>query len=102
MDVNTYEFEIIESNGYLNFDDTLLADDTLRYRPYFFEQKSAQAVAVELNTMRLMAGRSPRFVVSGKSSGRKVFDINLIDYLAMTEMEGRSWTEQEYLDRQDE
>jgi hypothetical protein len=42
-------------------------------------------------------------VVTEKATSKKVFSINLIDYLALTEMEGhKKWSEQEYLDRQNE
>lgn len=102
LNVDDYEYEIIESNGYLNYDNSLLPDDILSYRPYYTEQRNASTIIVELNTMRLMADRSTRFVVTEKATGTKVFDINLIEYLAMTKMEGHKWGEQEYLDRQDE
>jgi len=102
LDMNAYEYEIIESNGYLDYDNSLLKDDVLSFRPYYMEQKSPSTVAVEMNTMRLMANRQTRFVVTEKATGQKVFNINLIDFLAMTEMEGHNWSEQEYLDRQDE
>lgn len=102
IDLNDYSFEIIESNGYLDYDNSLLEDDILSYQPYFKEQKNPSAVVVELNTMRLMADRKTRFTVTEKATGEAVFDINLIDFLAMTEMEGHRWGLQEYLDRQDE
>ena len=102
LNMNDYTYEIIESNGYLNHKNVLLNDDVLSFQPYFMEQKSPSAVAVELNTMRLMADRDTRFVVTEKATGKVVFSINLIDYLGLTQMEGHPWSEQEYLDRQDE
>lgn len=103
VDINNYNFEIIESNGFLDYINSLLNDDVLSYRPYYMEQKNPSAIVVELNTMRLMADRKTRFTVTHKITGNKVFDINLIDFLAMTEMEGhKKWSMQEYLDRQDE
>ena len=50
--MNDYEYEIIESNGHLAYDNSLLEDDVLSFRPYYMEQKSSSAAAVELNTMR--------------------------------------------------
>lgn len=103
LDADDYTFEIIESNGYLGYDNALLTDDVISYRPYFEDQKSPSAVVVELNTMRLMADRATRFVVKEKATGVTKFSINLIDYLLMTEMEGYNFaTEQEYLDRKSE
>ena len=99
--MNDYEYEIIESNGHLAYDNSLLEDDVLSFRPYYMEQKSSSAAAVEFNTMRLMEDRPTRFVVTEKSTGKKVFNINLTDFLALTSMEGNNMDVQEYLDRQD-
>ena len=52
--------------------------------------------------MRLMANRQTRFVVTEKATGKKVFNINLIDYLAMTKLGGNKMETQEYLDRESE
>ena len=73
--------------------------NVLSFRPYYMEQKSSSAAAVELNTMRLMEDRPTRFVVTEKSTGKKVFNINLTDFLALTSMEGNNMDVQEYLDR---
>lgn len=102
IDMNDYTYEIIESNGYLNYDNSLLKDDILSYQPYYMEQRESSIIAVELNTMRLMADRKTRFIVTHKITGEKVLDINIINFLAMTEMERYKWGEQEYFDRQDE
>lgn len=39
--MNDYEYEIIESNGHLAYDNSLLEDDVLSFRPYYMEQKSS-------------------------------------------------------------
>lgn len=102
IDVNDYHYQIVESNGYLDYDNSLLTDDVLYYEPYYTEQKSDQGALVELNTMRLMSNRETRFVVTHIASGVKVFDIDLIEFLEMTEMEKYTWPAQEYFDRKDE
>lgn len=102
VNVDDYTYEIIESNGYMDYDNSLLEDAVLSYQPYYREQKNPSAAVVEMNTMRLMANRQTRFVVTEKATGKQVFNINLIDFLLMTEMEGHKWGAQEYLDRQDE
>jgi hypothetical protein bacD2_01028 len=102
LNMNDYDYEIIESNGYLNYDNSLLADDVLSFRPYHMEQNDLSLVAVELNTMRFMADRPTRFIVTEKATGRKVFNINLTNYLKMSAMEGSFPNAQEYLDREDE
>ena len=102
VDVNAYTYEIIESNGYLAHDNSLLGDDNLSFRPYHIEQKNLAAGIVELNTMRFLANRNARFVVTEKATGQKVFNINLTDFLVMTKIEGHNMSAQEYLDRESE
>ncbi|MCD8136310.1 MAG: FimB/Mfa2 family fimbrial subunit [Parabacteroides gordonii] len=102
VDVNAYDYEIIESNGYLAHDNSLLKDDNISYRPYYIEQKNLSAGIVELNTMRFLEDRNARFVVTEKATGKRVFNINLTDFLVMTKIEGHNMTPQEYLDRESE
>lgn len=102
LNVNDYDYEIIESNGHLAHDNSLLDDDVLSFQPYIREQASPFSAAVELNTMRLIENRPTRFVVTEKATGEKVFDINLVHYLAMTKMGGNKMETQEYLDRESE
>ena len=102
VNVNAYDYEIIESNGYLGYNNSLLDDDVLSYRPYHIEQKNFAAATVELNTMRFLEDRNARFVVTEKATGKKVFNINLTDFLIMTKIEGHNMTPQEYLDRESE
>lgn len=102
LNMDEYDYEIIESNGYLAYDNSLLDDDILSFQPYSKSQLSSSMIAVELNTMRLMSDRETRFVVTEKSTGRKVFNINLTNYLILTGIEGKSLPAQEYLDREDE
>ena len=63
-------------------------------------QLNSFSASVDLNTMRLMKDRTTRLVITEKSTSNKVFDINLIDYLAMTNMEDKKIGMQEYFDRQ--
>lgn len=100
IDLDDYEYEIIESNGYLGYDNALLDDDVLRYRPYYKEQKSATAVKVEISTMRFVEDRETRFVVTEKATGVQVMNISLRDYLGMTLTQYRGWGLQEYFDRE--
>ncbi|MCL3850590.1 FimB/Mfa2 family fimbrial subunit [Parabacteroides sp. GYB001] len=102
VNMNDYDYEIVESNGYLAHDNSLLEDDILSFRPYHMEQKNLAAATIELNTMRFVEDRDVRFVVTDKTTGQKVFDINLTDFLAMTKIEGYNMSVQEYLDRESE
>ena len=105
------DFTIRDCNGHLNYDNTLLADDEIGYKPYYKADAdlSAQtkaeggisAVAAELNTLRLMEDADARLTIT-HSSGETLVDIDLIRYLLLTKMEGHDMSAQEYLDRQDE
>ena len=100
--VDDYDYEILESNGYLDHQNQLKDDDELSFRPYYSKQISPAAIGVELNTMRLMEDRPTRFVVTEKATNKPVFNISLTDYFSKTMMAGRNWSTQEYFDRQDE
>ncbi|MCB6972812.1 MULTISPECIES: FimB/Mfa2 family fimbrial subunit [Butyricimonas] len=101
LNLNDYEYEIIESNGYMNHLNQLKEDDVLSYHPYYKEQMSTSAVRLGLNTMRLMKERQNRLVVTEKATGEKVFNVSLSDYFAKTQEPGSTWDTQEYFDRQD-
>ncbi|EJW90673.1 protein containing DUF1812, partial [gut metagenome] len=100
---------ISDCNGWLAPDNSLLPDEEITYRPYFqatadvsgAEGKRLPAVVSELNTLRLMETQHPRLVIH-TSNGEVLVDIDLIEYLLLTKMEGHQMPPQEYLDRQDE
>jgi len=100
LNVNDYTYEIIEANGYLDYDNSVLLDNPLSYRPYYTHQQNPTLGVVELNTMRLMTDREARFVVTDKLTNNKVFDINLTDFLLMLQLQEHKWPDQEYLDRE--
>ena len=102
IDADAYTYQLVESNGYLDYDNSLLDDDLLSYEPFYIKQGNESLVTIEINTLRLMADMETRFTVTHKATGIKVFDINLIDFLEMTEMERYKWEAQEYFDRQHE
>lgn len=100
--LDNYTFEILSSNGYLDYDNSLLKDEVLSYRPYYVEQKNNSTMIVELNTLRLVPGHDARFIITEKATATTVLDIDLIDFFSLIEMEGNKWSEQEYFDRQSE
>ena len=118
MNVDDFTFEITADNGYMDYDNTVLDDPQITYLPYYTEsidiasgsetdeaigKPLSQMVAVaEMNTMRLMAGENYRLVVRHKDWADDVLNINLPNYLLLTQMEGHNMSAQEYLDRQDE
>ncbi len=115
MDVRDFDFAIQADNGYMDHDNRLLDDPVISYLPYYTEnvniaegdslmgKPAMQTVAVaEMNTMRLMAGENYRLIVRHKDWEKDVINVNLNNYLLLTQMEGHDISAQEYLDRQDE
>ena len=101
MDVNDFTFRIVADNGYMDYDNSLLADPAVTYLPYYTENVEIaadpdpaatvtdQLVAVaEMNTLRLMAGKNYRLIVRHKAFEEDVLNINLNNYLLLTKMEG--------------
>ncbi|MGM9759737.1 MAG: FimB/Mfa2 family fimbrial subunit [Parabacteroides sp.] len=115
MDVRDFTFEIRADNGFMDYDNSLLADTEISYQPYFTQNVNIaegdslmgkplmQTVAVaELNTMRLMDKKNYRLIVRHNDWEKDVINVNLCNYLLLTQMEGHDISAQEYLDRQDE
>ena len=115
MDVKDFTFQIVADNGYMDYDNQLLDDPAITYTPYYAEsvdiaggdtingKPANQYVAVaELNTMRLMDKKNYRLIVRHKDWEEDVLNVNLCNYLLLTQMEGHDISAQEYLDRQDE
>lgn len=104
------DFRVTGANGFLNYDNSLLPDEQIVYLPYFRSEATLdgranegglKAVIAELNTLRLMENEPMRLLVTRKD-GQKVVDVDLVEYLLLTKMEGHQMPAQEYLDRQDE
>ena len=115
MDAQDFSFEILADNGYMDFDNSLLPDSVLSYQPYHLDniniaegdslmgKPAMQTVVVaELNTMRLMDKRNYRLIVRHNEWEQPMINVNLCNYLLLTQMEGHNLSAQEYLDRQDE
>ena len=108
-----YTFAIIDANYSFNYDNTLRDVPLLSYYPY--QQKAVNiendasrnptvgtsALVAEMNTLRLMADRSPRFVVRDNRSRQTLFDINLRQYLDLMRLSDYAdMPLQEFLDRE--
>ncbi|MBR6592541.1 MAG: FimB/Mfa2 family fimbrial subunit [Prevotella sp.] len=114
-----FEFTITEDNGLMAHDNQLLPDDALTYRPFHTLQGSvdmtetatkassdnstANVVIADLSMGRIMADKQPCLKVRNRETGETVFSIPLRDYLLLVKSHYKThWTDQEYLDRQDE
>ncbi len=118
MDAGDFTFQVVADNGYMDYDNRLLEDPAISYEPYYQEsvdisggdgddringEAANRYVAVaELNTLRLMDGENYRLIVRHKDWEKDVLNVNLCNYLLLTQMEGHRISAQEYLDRQDE
>lgn len=110
MGADDLDFRVTGANGYLGHDNSLLPDEVISYLPYYQSATALDAVedtgginavVAELNTLRLVENGDMRLTVTHRD-GRKIIDIDLIQYLLLTKMEGHQMGAQEYLDRQDE
>ena len=102
LDMNDCLFEIRADNGYYDWNNDLLDDDMISYRPYYLEKVEDVGIVVEMNTMRLLEHKKVYLTLTRKSDGKELMRIDLIPYLLLTIMEGHNIPAQEYLDRQSE
>ena len=116
-DIDNFEFAIVDNNGKMDYDNSVLADDTITYRPWDITtgyvdidadvaatRANSVAVAVaELTTARLMTDHRPLLVVRNKQTSETVLSVPVVDYALLVKGNyNRQMEDQEYLDRQDE
>ena len=98
-------------NGDLNAQNQPVADDAVLWKPYSQQVETVadteggtamQAVVAELNTMRLMESSQTSLQLSHKGEEAPFLQVDLTDFLLLTQMESHDLDAQEYLDRQDE
>ena len=113
VDPDMFEFTITDNNGWMAFDNSIVEDETLTYKPWRVDAGKAGIDAegttevgvalAEFTVGRLMADHRPILTVTNKETGEKVLSIPIIDYALLVKGEyGKSMSDQEYLDRQDE
>lgn len=98
-------------NGDLNAQNQPVADEAVLWKPYLQQVETVadteggtamQAVVAELNTMRLMESSQTSLQLSHKGEATPFLQVDLTDFLLLTQMESHDLDAQEYLDRQDE
>ncbi|MCD8285048.1 MAG: FimB/Mfa2 family fimbrial subunit [Prevotellaceae bacterium] len=119
VDVNKFTFTITDDNGSMDWDNSLLDDETLTYYAWHTDQGEAEiytgmemgdvrhstfcAAVAELTTSRLVVGHNPRLTITNNETGALVLSIPLIDYALLVKgYYNQDMDDQEYLDRQDE
>ena len=115
VDADKFIFEIRDSNGLYNWDNSLLNDEMITYSPWRQSTGSAEmedytraittvnVALAELTIGRMMAGESPVLHIKNRETGEDVFRIPVADYALLVKGHYReNMSDQEYLDRQDE
>ena len=119
VDPEQFSFEIQDYNGFMAYDNSLLEDELMIYKPWSLESGSADidadiyngktrassvGVAVaEMTTGRLMADARPILVVRNLAENKVVLSVPVVDYALLVKGNyNRAMDDQEYLDRQDE
>ncbi len=116
VDVSKFDFAIIDDNGKMDYDNSVMEDEQIIYRPWDITtgdvdvdtdiSTRANMVTVsvaELTTARLMTDHRPILVVTKKETGEKVLSVPIVDYALLVKGNyNRNMDDQEYLDRQDE
>ena len=124
-----YDFTLEDRCGTLACDASPLGEDEVIYKPCFLAGTSgsnsswntyagaetapasgdgavasSSAVVAEFSTSRLMRDFEPRLVIRNNLTGSELMDIDLTWFLSLQEIEEHrsEWSDQEYLDRQDE
>lgn len=119
-----FTYSIIDDNGSLDWDNSVLPDETITYHAWHVGsgtavtdpeppvqdnatkvQSAFSTALAEFTVSRLMADHAPetRLVVRRAEDGEEIININLIDALLLVkEYYNRNMSDQEYLDRNDE
>ena len=122
LDAEQFDITMEDANGYLNYDNSLLDDASIQYRPwslrggvvdmgddtragddddYEGKDNGTGFLVAELATSRLMADRNPVINVTDKETDKVVFSLPLVKYLLMMKSDRYSKMDgQEYLDRE--
>lgn len=123
----SFSYNLSDNNGYMNYDNTLLADSVLTYEPYLLadsvisttsadktaealkqitgrsETTNYNAAVAEISTARLLTSQTPKISITNATTGKELLPTNsLISILnLLKESNYSSMPLQEYLDRED-
>ncbi len=114
VDPSDFDFAITEANGTMNYDNSLLPDEEITYRPWatrsgvsegfvpegMIQAKFSAAIA-DFTVGRMMADRKMYLTITRHSDGGLVAKVPVIDYALMVKANYGDMPDQEYLDRQD-
>lgn len=111
LDANEFSFRIEDENGLMDYDNKVLNDETITYKPWFKKGGTADVdgnnshinmVLAEFTIARLATQNAPRLIVTN-SNNESVISVPIIDYALLVKGNyNHEMDDQEYLDRQDE
>lgn len=114
-DADDFIFEIEDSNGLYDWDNTLLEDEQITYKAWYKEsvstetetmsraQESVGGALAELTIGRIRADRSPILRIRSSETGEDIVRLPLAEYALMVKGQyNLGMSSQEYLDRVDE
>jgi hypothetical protein len=114
-DADDFIFEIEDSNGLYDWDNTLLDDEQITYKAWYKEsvstdtetmsraQESVGGALAELTIGRIRADRSPILRIRSSETGEDIVRLPLAEYALMVKGQyNLGMSSQEYLDRVDE
>lgn len=115
LDKDDFSFSIIDANGSMDWDNSLLPDELLTYKAFDVRSGTAgiefpgarditqvSACVASLTVARLVKGNNMLVRIYNNETGERIASLPLIDYALL--VKGRydgKMTDQEYLDRQD-
>lgn len=111
LNADDFTIRAMTHNADLNAHNQPVSEASITWKPYLqrlekvndSDNKTAmQAVVAELNTLRLLDGTNTSLQLSHKDEKTPFLDVDLTDFLLLTQMESHNLAAQEYLDRQDE
>ena len=115
VNADHFIFEIEDSNGLYDWDNTLLEDEQITYsawyqgsgsteiETYSRAQETITVALAELTIGRMRANKSPMLYIRNRETDEDVLRLPLAEYALLVKGNyNRSMSNQEYLDRQDE
>lgn len=112
LDPERFDIKLTDANGLLAYDNSLLADQSIEYRPWSLRSGSvdvdesgtqASFLQMEFSTSRLMANHDLRISIIDKQENKTIFSIPLVKWaLQLRSANYANMDDQEYLDREDE
>lgn len=103
IDIREFEFTLEAANSAYDCHNNIYAEDRWKFQPYLAYNEDKTCGVVELNTLRLMADRDNRLLVTHTPSKETILDIDLNKYINALKVQDYSGMPlQEYMDREDE